>query len=317
MKVKYCFKLFSFFIVLFCFSHLCLTEQIKALENDIFQIREINLGYEKDGVNIFSSVVLNRTDFIKNFCVDIRTEGKGFGRGNWQRQYFFRLQPHETKKIQVEYNVFPSIMSLIILRFGEAERYIDVDEWIKLPPENRAENPLPDVQFHWTKIISPKKVIFEKNVIENIIARHSIFLNHIANDLLSKIKLKLSDLIKQSREEKTLRKKLYKLFLGEREYSKDFNYRRESWKESYSFLNSIFEKEHLFIEPFSIKGEKGNRITAFFASCEKEVNEKKPIILLLSGNPPGTKESLVGHSVFFSKLGYHTMSIDTGVPPKI
>ena len=53
-----------------------------------------------------------------------------------------------------------------------------------------------------------------------------------------------------------------------------------------------------------------DRISAFFATQQENVTKKKPLIILLSGNPPGSKESLVSASLYFSRLGFHTVEID-------
>jgi hypothetical protein len=61
---------------------------------------------------------------------------------------------------------------------------------------------------------------------------------------------------------------------------------------------------------FSISGEEGHRISAFLATRKGDGQEKKPLIILLSGNPPGTKESLAGPAIFFAALGFHAVGID-------
>lgn len=108
MKIKANTFLLSFFFILILalVPYLLFAQQIETLENDVFQIREIDLGSEKAGSNLISAIVANRTSVIKNFVLDLRTECFAFGRANWQKQFYFRLQPHEIKKVNIEYEIY-------------------------------------------------------------------------------------------------------------------------------------------------------------------------------------------------------------------
>jgi pimeloyl-ACP methyl ester carboxylesterase len=290
--------------------------QVENLENERFQVRDIVLGEETAGSHDFSATVTNRTDLTKCFGIDIRTECLGLGRVNWQHQYFFLLQPGEARKVEAEYEVATPFLSRILLRFGEADRYFDMEKWLRLPDEERAKDHPPDIAFIWRKEILPKAGL-DEGTIRDVISRHEVFLNPVSSDRLSRIRAGLPDSTPRSRTDDPLRQRLRQLFQGPLQYPRDYDYRTESWEKDYAFLGSKFEAQQTAVEVFSISGEGQNRISAFVASRKQDASDKKPLIFLLSGNPPGTKESLVGAALFFAKLGYHAVAIDRRVTSRI
>jgi pimeloyl-ACP methyl ester carboxylesterase len=291
--------------------------QVENLESDRFQVRDIVLGGETTGLHDFSATVTNRTDLTKCFGLDIRTECLGLGRVNWQSQYFYLLQPHETRKIEARYELGTPFLSRILLRFGESDRYFDREKWLTLSDEEQVKNPVPDIAFVGRKEILPKPGSLDEKTIREVIGRHEAFLNPVSSDRLSRIRASLPDSIRRRRTADPLRQRLRGLFQGQLQDPREHDYRTESWGKDYAFLESRFEAQETAVEVFSISGEGPNRISAFIASRKRDVSGEKPLIFLLSGNPPGTKESLAAASLFFAKLGYHAVAIDRRMTSRI
>lgn len=311
MKIKYFLVLpFILFFLNSAFSF-AVTQEIETVENGIFQIKNINLGSETVGTNLFSATIINRTNKPTNFVINLRSESIGLGRNNWQRHFFFRLQPKETKKIELEYEIVTPLIIRIILGFGESERYFDRDKWETLPREERMKKPPPKVNFFWERSFLNENLMESERILSNLICTHNVYLNKISAQKLSQIKSKLSSLIEKSRrEENLLRSRLCKLFKIDRECPEKFDFGTETWSKKNPYWIWIFERNQMFVEVFSIAGEKENRIDAFFITSKRDAHEEKPLIFLLGGNPPGTKESLISSSIYFAHLGYHTVGID-------
>lgn len=282
------------------------TAQEETFENEVFEIHEVHLGGQTTGAHLFSGVVSNRTETTRNFGVDIRTESFGLGRPNWQRQFFFRLSAHESRRVEAEYEVASPLLSRIILRMGEAPGY---DNWARLSEEERLKAPYPDIKFYWRKEFPAKTPISPEELRESAF-RYSEFLSSTSPERLAEIKQQLPDLTKRSRTEEQLRQRLRDLFGLPRTKSGDYDYRDETWNEDAARWGAIFESEQMLAQPFSISGEGSNRISAFVATRKVDATKKLPIIFLLSGNPPGTKESLVGTAIYFAALGFHAVGID-------
>jgi len=143
-------------------------KQIEAFKNDVFQIGDINLGSKAFGTNLFSASVVNLTPLKKNFMINLRTECIGLNRSNWQREFIYRFEPNETKKIDLEYEICSPFLNRIILRFGESDRYFDRDTWERLPEKEREANPPPDIKFIWSKVISEEGKIEDAGALLNL-----------------------------------------------------------------------------------------------------------------------------------------------------
>jgi hypothetical protein len=155
--------------------------------------------------------------------IDLRTECIGLSRSNWQRQFIYRLEPNEARKIDLEYEIRSPLLKRIILTFGESDRYFDRDAWERLPEKERNANPPPDVKFLWNKVISEDGKIGDGAAINGVIREYSSFLNDLPEERISQIKLNLPSLIRRSREnESSTRKTVLKLLRIDRECSKDY-----------------------------------------------------------------------------------------------
>jgi hypothetical protein len=293
------------------------SSQVGSFENDTFQVRDISLGEEAAGSHPFSAIVTNRTNSAKCFAIDIRTECLGLGLVNWQHQFFYLLQPRETKTIEAEYEAATPFLSRVLLRFGEADRYFDMEKWLSLPDEERARDHPPDIAFAFRKEILPKAGFLDEGTIRETISRHEVFLKAMSSEGLSRIRAGLPGSIRQNRTDNPLRQRLRDLFRVPGEHRRDWDYRTESWAKDYAYLESKFDAQQTVAEVFSISGQGQIRISAFVATRKEDARETKPILFLLTGNPPGTKESLVAASLFFAKLGYHAVAIDRRMTSRI
>jgi pimeloyl-ACP methyl ester carboxylesterase len=286
-------------------------KHFRSFKNDVFQVEDINLGSEACGTNVFSASVVNLTPLKKNFMIDLRTECVGLSRSNWQRQFIYRLEPNETKKVDLEYEVRSPFLNRIILSFGESDRYFDRDAWERLSAKEREANPPPDVKFIWSKVISEEGIIENEAAVSGLLYEYSSSLNDLPKERMYQIKSNLPNLIRRSREdENPLRKGLFELFRIDRECPRDYDYQESTWNEAPKYFDSLFDTNKVNVKIFSIAGDPGNRISAFMASNKKDSDERKPLIVLLSGNPPGTKESLASSAIYFARLGYHAVGID-------
>jgi len=307
MRVKFCFLVFFIFASAVLPAIPTITAQKETLENEVFEIREVRLGDETIGPHLFSAVVTNRSEAPRNFAIDIRTESLGLGRANWQNQFFFRLNVHETRNVEAEYEIVTPLLSRVLLRFGESPEY---DDWLRLPAEERGKTPNPKILIYWRKEFPAKTAASTGDAFRDSVAPYSLYLSSISPERLAQIKEEMPGLVKRSRTQEPLRKSLRDLIRVSRTQSRDFEYRDESWYEDSSRLDSIFENYQILALPFSISGEAGNRISAFVATRKVGASQKRPIIFLLSGNPPGTKESLVGTAIYFAEMGFHAVGID-------
>lgn len=281
------------------------------LETSSFRIQDLKPGPMSGGKNTFRALVTNRTDQTRYLVMDIRSEGLGLGRANWQRPYSFRFDPGESRRIEVEYEISAPLLARLIIRFGELEEYFDFDEFVTSLQEGRNVPPPPEVNYQVTHIIVPGEDYLEKIEMGARIDSYSSRLNRISPEERDLIKSRLSEIIKRSRNKRDeKREQLRELLRIDRPCPEEFDPRKEDWSTRSAYLNSLFEKNFMSVEVFSIAGEKEQRIKAFFSSPQKKSARKMPLILLLSGNPPGMKESLVGAALFFGRLGYLTVGID-------
>jgi pimeloyl-ACP methyl ester carboxylesterase len=300
------------FLVFFIFASAVLpvmpftAAQEETLQNDVFEIREVRLGGQTTGVHLFSALVSNRTEMSRNFAIDIRTEGLGLGRPNWQRQLFFPLNAHESRRVEAEYEVASPLLYRILLRMGEAPEY---DKWARLSEEERLKTPYPEIKVYWRKEF-PAKTPISPEELRDSAFRYSVYLSTTSPERLAEIKQQLPALTKRSRTEEPLRARLHDLFGLTRTKSGDYDYRDETWNGDAARWGAIFESAQVRAQPFSISGAGGNRISAFVATRKVDATRELPIIFLLSGNPPGTKESLVGTAIYFAALGFHAVGID-------
>ncbi len=287
------------------------SEDIGNFENDAFRIQNITFGDASPGTNDFSAVVVNRSSAAKVLMIDFRTESLGFGKCNWQKHFYYPLRGGETMAVEFTYEISGPILSRIILKFEEAERAFDMEAWIEMTAGEREKNPQPKSVIFWTKVIPGPDVAEIIRPLGDEIRRHAVRLNTIGPESLSRLKASLPEGIRKSRNEANPdRKELRELFRIDRERPEDFDYRRESWPQPDAAVVSKLGFAGVVAEPFSIAGEGGNRISAFIATAKGDASVEKPLILLLSGNPPGTKEVFAPEAALFASLGYHAVGID-------
>jgi len=285
--------------------------QIEGFENEIFGIRDIDPGAMTMGANTLSARITNRADAPRIFAVDIRTEGLGFGMYNWQKATYFLMAPRESRSVAIGYEIASPLMRRIILRAGESDRFVDIDEWLASDESERRKNPLPDTKYFWRKDIFVQPAPEHARSVGDLVAAHDVVLQPAPPEARERLKSRLPGLMKQARAgENPLRTRLSKLFRMDRECPPGYDVREEGWGERYAHFNGILENLNMRADVFSISGEEGNRISAFLATRKGDGPGKKPLIILLSGNPPGTKASLVGPAIFFAALGFHVAGID-------
>jgi len=279
-------------------------------ENDAFQIRGIDLGAGSPGANSFSVVITNRTKLTKYLEIDLRTESVGIGTPRWQRQFYAALLPLEVKTIKAEYVVGGPYLIRTIVTFGEFDRSPGTDELLAMDPE-KDWRPQPETRRIWRTIAPNADPGGILQALGDLAEQPIIPLGDIPEDRLSGIRSELPGLITGSRaKDNPSRKRLGELIRTRRECPADFDFRKESWPTPKQSAPAVLSLTGLFAEPFSISGETGSRIQAFFATAGKNIDQERPLILLLSGNPPGTKESMAAAAAFFAGLGYHTVAVD-------
>lgn len=306
-------KTTAIMVLLLCiaFSLHAQGQMIEDFKNEVYQLKSINPGEVQVGFNRFSATLVNMSDTARNCVIDIRTESIALGRSNWQDQFYFHIKPREERLIELDYEIASPILILFRLRLGEAETYFDQDAWNKLPDLEKKLNPPPKFNIIWTKAVPGDTINREEENTRETVGQYDLFLNTISPERLSVIKSALPSLIKNSRlEENSLRERIKELFLSGRDFPQDFDPRPEEWTGNTSKIENMLEGHDIHADVFSISGESGNRIAAFTAAQNDKVDRKLPLILFLSGNPPGTKESLVGPAIYFARLGYRTVGID-------
>jgi hypothetical protein len=99
-----------------------------------------------------------------------------------------------------------------------------------------------------------------------------------------------SGLDKARNEHNALITRSSKMFRLDRDCPREFDFREEGWGDRSDYMSRIFENCGVHIEAFLISEERGGRISSFFATRKGSGAGKRPLILLLSGNPPGTKD---------------------------
>ncbi len=268
--------------------------QPDVFENKVFTVRQIALGNQAPGVNLFSAVVTNRTSNTRTFALDIRAEALGVGTTNWQKQFSFTLKPQESRTVETEYEIWGPLLRRIIVRFGEGPEY------------------------SWRKEVKPAATdLSDETAFSKTILPYSLYLNELAADRLESIRSGLPGLIERSRNEDPLRTRLRGLFHIAPAPSGNYDYRQEPWPENSEVWDKLFVERGVNVEPFSIAAPGGMRISAFSAALRTGSHAQRPIIFLLSGNPPGTKESQAGAALFFAKLGYRSVAVDRRLTSRI
>jgi len=284
---------------------------IEPFQNDRFQIRDIDLGEQKAGMNRFSATVVNVSAMKKILGVDIRTECLGLGMTNWQARFFFALDAGEIRKIEIVYQIYTPLLSQIILGFGESERYFDRAKWLALPDEEQRKNPPPEIDMFWRKAIAKEADLPAGKSPDDSFKEYALYLNPASDEGLEQVKAGLPALIRRSREENNaFRSKLSELFRLNRDCPKDFDYQASAWSGDAQKIEASVRRRGMEARVFSIAGEAGRRIHAFVASSPGDFGRRKPAIVLLSGNPPGTKESLLSTAAYLVRLGYFAVGID-------
>jgi acetyl esterase/lipase len=276
------------------FNSTILAQQPEIFENEVFTVRAIVLGGETPGFHSFSAIVVNRTDSARMFALDIRTEADGLGWTNWNRQFSYSLQPKEIRKIQAEYEIASPLLRRVIVRFGEAPKY------------------------YWRKEL-PAAATSGLAGFRKAVERYTLYLNQISEDRLTQIREQLPQVVKQSRTENPLRQRLRELFRVSQTRSVEYGFRTEAWlrDENNDHIESLFEKNGISAEPFSIASSDGTRISAFVAARRAGAEDAMPIIFLLTTNPPGVKESQAGTAVMFAKLGYRVVAVDRRITSRV
>ncbi len=267
--------------------------QSEVFENEVFTVRRIVLDGESQGFHLFSAAVVNRTDTARTFALDIRTEADGLGLSNWNRQFSFSLQPKQTRNIQAEYEIATPLLKRVIVRFGEAPKY------------------------YWRKQVEATAITSGLEGFRKAIQRYSLYLGQVPNDRISQIREGLPAMIKQSRSEDPLRQRLRELFLGAPAPSIEYDYRKEAWPKDYDYVAALFADNSISAQPFSIAAGAQVRISAFAATRRNSIDDAMPTIFLLTGNPPGIKESQAGAAVLFAKLGYRAVGVDRRMTSRV
>jgi len=309
----HCYRLILLFLAFVFLSAFSFSQvnRIEPFQNDRFQIRDIDLGSPRFGVNRFSATAANVSATQKILGIDIRTECLGLGMTNWQSQSFFALDPGETRKIEIAYEVSTPLLSQIILRVGESATYFDRAKWRTLPEEEQRKNPPPDIDFFWRKVVAKEAGLPDEKILGDSLKKYDLYLNPAPKESLERIKAGLPGVIRASREEKNaFRSKLAALFRINRECPANFDYQKAAWSGDSQKIEALLQRRGVEARVFSIAGEADNRIQAFVASSVGDFDKKKPLIVLLSGNPPGTKESLLNAASYLCRLGYFAVGID-------
>jgi pimeloyl-ACP methyl ester carboxylesterase len=279
-------------------------------ENDDLQIRGLDLGAGSPGSNTFSVVIVNRTDQTRYIQIDVRTESIGIGTTNWQRQFYCVVGPREEKAIKELYVIGGPYLARAIISFEEFERNPDTDKLLATDSEEDWK-PEPETRSIWQKIIPNNDPRGIRAALAGMTRPPTPVLNEISEERLSLIRSELPGLIVRSRsKEDPARERLKQLIRVGREWPEDFDFRKETWTTPKKSAPVPLSLPGLSAEPFSIAGESGGRIQAFIATAEEFTSAERPLIILLSGNPPGTKESMAGAAAFFAGLGYHAVAID-------
>ena len=261
-----------------------------VFENEAFVVRQITLGSETVGPQPFSAVVTNRSGRTRTLIVDIRVEATGPGTANWQGQFNFPLAPGEMRRITADYEIPVPLLRRTILRFGEATDPAAFEGWL------------------WTKTLDPSSRP-SAETLRATFAPHELHLSRLSDVRLSELRRRLPEAIQRSRTEGALRGRLRDLFRPASSAGPDFGYRIEPWEEDTEKVESTFSAHAVAVESFSITGEGGTRITAFIATAKDGAEETKPLLILLSGNPPGTRERMASGAAFFARLGYHAVGV--------
>jgi len=284
--------------------------QIESYSDENFVIQEIRLKEPSVGNNQFEALIKNKTDEIKYVVIDVRTECLGIGNTNWQHQVIFQINPLEERKLIDSYFICTPIIGRIRISFGESDRYFDRKKWMLLSQTERSKNPPPENKFFWRKIINGSDISVAESPGRSITQLTS-FLNDVTPDRLQTIKSSLPDLITKSRAVKNpLRARLNGLTLANRKVPKDFDPQPGQWTYGSAKIKTNLERFKIKADVFTISGEGETRIAACFVSAASDFSQKKPLVILLSGNPPGTKESLINAAMYFASRGYHAITMD-------
>ena len=209
------------------------------------------------------------------------------------------------------YEISTPELGRVRVRFGETERGFDKASWAQLPAEQQRANPPPAITYSWRREFSQPQSADDAVERAGLVQSHAVYLTDVPEQVLRRAKEELSDRVGASRSgEAGLRIRLRALFRMDRELPESFDRRDEDWREGYDFLGTQAESAGMAVDVFSVAGDGGNRVSAFLMSEAVSLDARKPALLMLSGNPPGTKESLVSGAVFFARLGYHVIGMD-------
>jgi pimeloyl-ACP methyl ester carboxylesterase len=264
---------------------LSLGAQPDGYQNDVFTVSQLSFSGQTVGLHLFSAVVVNNTDSIRTFGVDIRTEANGLGLSNWQKQFSFPVQPKETRTIRADYEIATPFLKTITVRFGEGPKY------------------------YWHKQVQAAVELSAPEALRSLVKPYSLFLSQISSDRVEQIRNSLPAL-KSKLADDGLRQRLREVFQVAPRRSGGYDRRKEEWPKGFEYEQTALSENGISGEPFSIASSDGLRISAFVAKTADASGEEMPTIFLLTGNPPGTKESQVGAAVFFAKLGYRVVGID-------
>lgn len=267
--------------------------QPDIFENEVFTVRHLVVGSETVGFHLFSALVVNHSDSVRTFAVDIRTEADGVGLTNRQKQFAFPLQPKETRTIQAEYEIATPVLKRVIVRFGEAPNY------------------------YWRKQVQVAPASFSAEALSALAQSYGLYLGQIPADRMMQIRAELPALIRRSRMEEPVRHRLRELFRIAPACSVDYSRRKGEWTRDFEDLPGYFSENGISAEPFSIASCDGVRISAFVATQRNASDDRMPIIILLTGNPPGIKESQARAAMWFAKMRYRAVGVDRRITSRL
>lgn len=284
---------------------------IQGYSDENYKVADFLVESPAVGNNRLELIVKNKTNRVRYAVIDIRTECLGIGLTNWQRQFYFQLDPLEQRTLSCDYVITSPFIGQFRVSLGEADRYFDRDKWSLLPREEQIKSPPPEPDFFWSKELKASEIP-RIDADGRDPEKAEIFLNAANPRRIREIKAALPSRIKVSRaEDDPLRSRLEKLVFSGRTIPDSFDRKPGQWISSASQrIERNLERFGIEAEVFTLSGDQNARISAAILSSEGDFDREKPLVLLLSGNPPGTKESLVNTALFFAMRGYHAVVMD-------
>jgi hypothetical protein len=82
--------------------------RLAVLDTPELRVWDLDLGNPTPGQNSFLAAVKNNSGSVQYLALDLRATPGLWYRPNWQRQYRFRLRPHEVRVVEAEYE-FPRL----------------------------------------------------------------------------------------------------------------------------------------------------------------------------------------------------------------